>query len=215
MNNQSIRLQRTKIILNPDQSRVLLRPFKPGDAQRVSSIIARVMTIPEQQVGHLLEEVTAEFSKRHRQVHRRCLERFEQVRGEHLPKGKLSEQRRLLIGAYFLAEYSLESAALFNPSIVPHPDQAGTEEGTLRFILSLRATGEGHVSSITFRTGVIHDDHRIEIQDPGGFITKPARFPIQSTKKVCSPASCMSWDWIATSAAKFLSDSKKLLTCKS
>ena len=63
----------------------------------------------------------------------------------------MSEQRRLLIGSYFLAEYSLESAALFNPSIVPHPDQTGLPSGALRFVLSLRATGEGHISSITFR----------------------------------------------------------------
>ena len=76
---------------------------------------------------------------------------------------ELSEQRRLLIGSYFLAEYSLESAALFNPSIVPHPDQTGLPPGALRFILSLRATGEGHISSITFRTGIIHPDHRIEV----------------------------------------------------
>ena len=76
---------------------------------------------------------------------------------------EVSEQRRLLIGSYFLAEYSLESAALFNPSIVPHPDQTGLPSGALRFILSLRATGEGHISSITFRTGIIHPDHRIEV----------------------------------------------------
>ena len=72
---------------------------------------------------------------------------------------------RLLIGSYFLAEYSLESAALFNPSIVPHPDQTDLPPGALRFILSLRATGEGHISSITFRTGIIHPDHRIEVSD--------------------------------------------------
>ena len=68
-----------------------------------------------------------------------------------------------MIGSYFLAEYSLESAALFNPSIVPHPDQSGLPAGALRFILSLRATGEGHISSITFRTGFIHPDQRIEV----------------------------------------------------
>jgi hypothetical protein len=85
----------------------------------------------------------------------------------------LSEERRLLIGSYFLAEYSLESAALFNPSIVPHPDQSGLPPGALRFILSLRATGEGHISSITFRAGIIHPDHRIEVLTPSGFLTEP------------------------------------------
>ena len=76
---------------------------------------------------------------------------------------KSPSKDRLLIGSYFLAEYSLESAALFNPSIVPHPDQSDLPPGALRFILSLRATGEGHISSITFRTGIIHPDHRIEV----------------------------------------------------
>ena len=90
---------------------------------------------------------------------------------------RVSEQRRLLIGSYFLAEYSLESAALFNPSIVPHPDQTGLPPGALRFILSLRATGEGHISSITFRTGIIHADQRIEVLTPAGFLTEPRQIP--------------------------------------
>jgi len=82
-----------------------------------------------------------------------------------------------LIGSYFLAEYSLESAALFNPSIVPHPDQTALPTGALRFVLSLRATGEGHVSSVTFRTGIIHADHRIEVCTPSGFLTEPRQIP--------------------------------------
>jgi predicted GH43/DUF377 family glycosyl hydrolase len=90
---------------------------------------------------------------------------------------QLSEQRCLLIGAYFLAEYSLESAALFNPSLVPHPDQTELPAGSLRFILSLRATGEGHISSITFRTGTIHPDRRIEVMAPAGFLTEPCQIP--------------------------------------
>ena len=121
------------------------------------------MALPEDQVGPLLDEVSAEFSERHQHIRKLFLERFEQVRELLLTDEELSEQRRLLIGSYFLAEYSLESAALFNPSIVPHPDQTGLPAGALRFILSLRATGEGHISSITFRTGIIHPDHRIEV----------------------------------------------------
>ncbi len=89
----------------------------------------------------------------------------------------VSEQRRLLIGSYFLAEYSLESAALFNPSIVPHPDQSDLAPGALRFILSLRATGEGHISSIAFRAGVIHPDQRIEVLPAAGFLTEPRQIP--------------------------------------
>jgi hypothetical protein len=135
------------------------------------------MSLPEDQVGPLLDEVSADFSERHQQIRKLFLERFEQVRELLLADEKPSKQRRLLIGSYFLAEYSLESAALFNPSIVPHPDQSGLPRGALRFILSLRATGEGHISSITFRTGIIHPDHRIAVLTPSGFLTEPRQIP--------------------------------------
>src|SRR5437588_11462180 len=159
----SMHLKRTATIINPDQSRVLLRPFSPGGPERVARIAARIMALPEERVGRLLDDVSAEFSQRHQQIRNRFLQRFEQVR-ESLPTVEdISEPRRLLIGSYFLAEYSLESAALFNPSIVPHPDQTGVPSGALRFILSLRATGEGHISSITFRTGIIYSYQRLQI----------------------------------------------------
>jgi len=177
MNANSIHVKRTTTILRPDQSRVLLRPFSPGDPQRAGRIISRIMSLPEDLVGPLLDEVSAEFSQRHQQIRKVFLERFEQVRELLLTDEELSEQRRLLIGSYFLAEYSLESAALFNPSIVPHPDQTDLPSGALRFILSLRATGEGHISSITFRTGIIHPDHRIEVRTPTGFLTEPRQIP--------------------------------------
>ena len=135
------------------------------------------MALPEERASQLLDQVSAEFSKRHGQIRTRFLERFEQVRESLAMVEEISERRRLLIGSYFLAEYSLESAALFNPSIVPHPDQAGLPSGALRFILSLRATGEGHISSITFRTGVIHPDLRIEVSPTNGFLTEPRQIP--------------------------------------
>ena len=169
-------LKRTATILNPDQSRVLLRPFSPGGPERVAGIVARIMALPEDRVGELLSEVSAEFSQRHQNIRNLFLERSEQVL-ESLAGETISESRRLLIGSYFLAEYSLESAALFNPSIVPHPDQTGLPAGALRFILSLRATGEGHISSITFRTGIIHPDQRIEVCAPSGFLTEPRQIP--------------------------------------
>ncbi len=172
-----VHVNRTSTILEPDQSRVLLRPFSPGGPERTDRIISRIMSIPEERVGSLLEEISAEFSQRHQRIRDIFLERFEQVRETISGGENLSEQRRLLIGSYFLAEYSLESAALFNPCIIPHPDQSGLPTGALRFILSLRATGEGHISSITFRTGVIHPDHRIEVFTPAGFLTEPRQVP--------------------------------------
>ena len=173
----SIHLRRTSTIIQPDLTRVLLRPFTPGDSQRVARIIERVMLLTEDQVGELLKEVSAEFSERHQHIHKLFLERFEQVREMLAPGQEPSQARRLLIGSYFLAEYSLEAAALFNPSIVPHPDQTGLPAFALRFVLSLRATGEGHISSITFRTGIIHADQRIEACTPTGFLSEPRQIP--------------------------------------
>ena len=135
------------------------------------------MAVPEDRVGALLDQICGDFSRRHQQLDDVFLERFEKVRESLAVDQELTEKRRLLIGSYFLAEYSLESAALFNPSIVPHPDQTGLPAGAIRFILSLRATGEGHISSITFRTGIIHPDLRIEVLPTTGFLTEPRQIP--------------------------------------
>ena len=124
--NNVINLRRTNTVLKPDPSRVLLRPFRPGDSQRAGRIIARIMSLPEERVGPLLDKVSAEFSQRHRQIHRMFLERFEQVREEHVPGDDLSEQRKLLIGSYYLAEYSLES----------HRVPSGSTTSTLPFCFS-------------------------------------------------------------------------------
>src|ERR1700745_1839668 len=173
----STNVHRTGTILRPAQSRVLLPPFRRETPERASRIIARIMSLAESQVAPLLDEVSAEFSQRHQQIHKSFLERFEQVRDLLLTDEEISEQRQLLIGSYFVCEFSLESAALFNPSIVPHPDQSDLPPGALRFILSLRATGEGHISSITFRTGIIHSDSQIEVETPTGFLTEPRQVP--------------------------------------
>ena len=176
-------LKRSKLVLQPDQSRVLLRPFNPGDSDRVDRIIERIMSIPSSQVGVVLEDLTKDFTERHHQLHRSFQQRFEQVCGDRTSTRKLSDQQRLLIGACFLAEYSLESAALFNPSIVPHMDQTELPTGSLRFILSLRATGEGHISSITFRTGVIHANNEIKIDPSEGFLTEARQVPNSTFEK--------------------------------
>jgi predicted GH43/DUF377 family glycosyl hydrolase len=173
----SIRITRTGIALRPDQSRVLLRPFDPGDSGRAERIVARILAVPENGVLPLLQAVMAQFSGRHPDLGAMLLERFEQVRKRVSVNGKLSEPRKLLLGSYFVSEFSLESAALFNPSIVPHPDQSGVPLNGLRFILSLRATGEGHLSSITFRTGMIHPNGRIEVMGARGHLSEPRQIP--------------------------------------
>jgi predicted GH43/DUF377 family glycosyl hydrolase len=178
MSTESIHITRSKIVLRPDPSRVLLRPFMPGNARRIGGIVTRILSLPEVQVLPLLNEVLAEFSTRHEKICETFLERFEVV-GKllSLDRGTVSDSRKLLIGSYFLTEFSLESAALFNPSIVPHPDQSGMTPGELRFIMSLRATGEGHLSSITFRTGTIGRDGRIEMMEAAGYLSEPRQIP--------------------------------------
>src|SRR5690349_2570555 len=178
-----IDVKRTTTILTPNQSRVLLRPFNPGDPKRIGRIIDRIMSVPEDQVEPLLSEVSAEFSQRHDEIRKLFLERFEQIRTLLLMNAEIPEERRLLIGSYFLAEYSLESAALFNPSIVPHPDQTDVPPGALRFILSLRATGEGHISSITFRTGMLDALNEVSLHPPTRYCLEPEQVPNASYDK--------------------------------
>jgi len=168
-----VKVNRTAPILSPDQSRVLLRPFTPGGSDLIAAIIARIIAMPEDEASDILAEVIADFSSRHPNIHDLFMARFAQVRHLIPASETTSVTMRLLIGSYFLAEYSLESAALFNPSIVPHPDQTDLAPGALRFILSLRATGEGHISSITFRSGVIDTNLHIEVEIPSRFLSEP------------------------------------------
>src|ERR1700677_62032 len=106
----AIPLKRSKTVLKPDPSRVLLRQFEPGDARRMRGIIERIMAVPESMFGMLLEQVSPDFPQPHLTLRQRFSDRFEQLQELLPPDAKLSEQRRLLIGSYFLAEYSLESA---------------------------------------------------------------------------------------------------------
>lgn len=158
-------VRRRRIVLNAENSRVITRPYFPGDGLRLERMIERVTKLSDDEVQRLLGTIFRDFSERHRYF-RETLERnFERV-AAHSPKSRsLSPERRLLLGAYFTSEYSVESAALFNPSIVQHPDQKGVSKGSKRFIMSFRATGEGHVSSIEFRSGII-DEYKDLYFDP-------------------------------------------------
>lgn len=172
-----MKLHPTGVLLRPDNKRVVVRPFIPIDPTRVEHIIARALALSEQETEKQLSLIRADFSERHIDLDKSWLRHFEKVRGHIRDSETISEGRRLFIGALFSGEYALESAALFNPSIVPHPDQTGLDQDHLRFILSLRSTGEGHVSSIQFRTGVIHSDHSIVIDKTTPFVTLPELNP--------------------------------------
>ncbi|TAL31806.1 MAG: glycosidase [Spirochaetes bacterium] len=173
--SRTVHAQRIGPTLTPDRSRVLMRPFFPVRDDIARRIVARVMALTEEEAVRLLEQVLGEFENRHESVERIFRHRFAQVSGLLGSGQAISPERQALIGSYFSHEYSPESAALFNPSIVPHPDQSGLPPGSLRFILSLRATGEGHISSITFRTGTVSARHRITLTPSVPFVAEPER----------------------------------------
>ena len=172
----SVQASRIGPTLTPDRTRVLLRPFRPSTDEIARRVVERVMSLSETEVGPLLAAVHGEFEDRHENIDTLFRKRFAQVR-QHIGDAQVSDQRQALIGAFFTHEYSPESAALFNPSIVAHPNQAKLPAGALRFILSLRATGEGHISSITFREGIVSAQHRITLTPPVAFATEPEHVP--------------------------------------
>ena len=178
-----LRAHRTHLVLRPDPSRVFFRPFDLQNRERVLRVVARVTALSPGEAAREAELLRERFAERHQKYGRFLLKRFEEVREHLITDRPLSEHQRLLIGAYFTLEYSLEAAALFNPSIVPHPDQAGLPPGSLRFVMSLRATGEGHVSSIVFRTGEVSADGGISINQPSRFVSAAEVHPNPSYEK--------------------------------
>ena len=179
----SIRASRTNIVLRPDPSRVFFRPFDLMSQERITRIVARVTALERSEAEQEARIMLDRFMERHVKLEGFLLRRFEEVRDHVITDRPLNDWQKLLVGAYFTLEYSLEAAALFNPSIVPHPDQSGLSPGTLRFVLSLRATGEGHVSSIVFRTGVVDENGQISINPPTRFITAAEVHPNPSYEK--------------------------------
>jgi hypothetical protein len=165
-----VKAQRTGPILRPDSTRVFVRPFEPSDRLRTLRIVARVPALEEREVRALAQGVLREFGDRHQEMRAFLLERFADVQPHLVTDHPLTADRRLLLGAYLTQEYSLEAAALFNPSLVRHPDQSGLPAGSVRFVLSLRATGEGHISSIVFRSGVVDGAGGVTVNKPTRFV---------------------------------------------
>ncbi len=179
-----IGLRRLPVVLRADSARVLLHAFFPAepvdihtsDPSRVARLARRVLAMERAAVDAELAAVTADFGARHRDLRATFATRFAQAR-DRVPvvAEALGEARRLLIGAYLSQEYSFEAAALFNPSMVPHPDQGGLPPGAVRFVLSLRATGEGHISSICFRSGIVDAAGEVRLDAPGRIASPPVR----------------------------------------
>ncbi len=178
-----IGLRRSSVVIRPDAARVLLRAFFPAeptdirtpDLTRIARITQRVQALDPAAADAELAEVLAAFGGRHPDLRAALGERFVQA-SDRLPAPRegLGETCRLLIGAYLSHEYSFEAAALFNPSMVPHPDQGGLAPGEARFVLSLRATGEGHISSICFRSGIVDAAGEVRLDPPGRYASVAA-----------------------------------------
>ncbi|WP_149304950.1 glycoside hydrolase family 130 protein [Pareuzebyella sediminis] len=156
----SVQRKETKFL--PDSSRVVARFFNNGE-KRTSELIKRVLTLDEQQVSRQLEHTFREFAGRHRNISQIFLNHFENHRGLieslDIDATELTKEAKLLIGSYATMEYSIESAAMFNPSIIEDFDQSFLAKGEKRVILSFRATGEGHLSSIVFRRGILDSNN--------------------------------------------------------
>jgi predicted GH43/DUF377 family glycosyl hydrolase len=169
--------RRKSIVIKGKIGRVITRPYVPTSEERIRKLVNRVLSLDEEQACTILETVLHDFSHRHRYF-RQILERnFERVAGFVPEVDQLSEQRRLLIGAYFTAEYSVEAAALFNPSIVQVTNQEADDEGSCRFVMSFRATGEGHISSIEFRSGIIDSNNDIYFDGLSDYVATPEIHP--------------------------------------
>jgi predicted GH43/DUF377 family glycosyl hydrolase len=179
---QAAFLNRQALYLHPDPARVIVRPFKPAteprdanptDRTRANHIVGRVLSLEPGVAIHLLADVLENFQGRHRNLLATFEARADEMEDTFVVHDAFTEVQRQLVGAYFLHEYSFEAAALFNPSIVAHPDQTGAPADGLRFILSLRAVGEGHISSLTFRAGSIAADGNVTIEPTARLASLP------------------------------------------
>jgi predicted GH43/DUF377 family glycosyl hydrolase len=175
-------VKRENIKLMRDSSRVITRTLIPDDGVRITRTIGRILKLTDNEIRDVLESVKRDFMNRHKDLDAVLLRHYEHV-AKHVPQSvSLNDIQKKLIGAYFTMEYSIESAALFNPSIVQHPDQSNLSEGSLRFIMSLRATGEGHISSIVFRSGILGKDNSIIFDEKSKFAETPEIRRAQSNR---------------------------------
>lgn len=164
--------------LHADPSRVVLRPFhlgwqaKNAPGGRAMKLVDDVRALDEERVAAEYARVLRDFKERHWQTETIFAERFGEVAANlALDPSEFSETRKRLIGSYFCHEYTFAAAALMNPSIVPHPDQSGMQPGCLRFVMSLRAVGEGHISSVAFREGIAESDGQFQLWPQASFAT--------------------------------------------
>jgi predicted GH43/DUF377 family glycosyl hydrolase len=172
-----------RISRNP--RRVIARLFVPGEEQpgsrsRANAVLSRILALTEEEVTEMAESVIAAFRGRHRDLMGAFSDHFAVVDLDAAGVRRISAERRMLVGASFTQEYAPEGAALYNPSMVAHPDQSGLGDGEIRFLMTVRCVGEGHVSSIGFRSGVIGPGGVLRVDDTGPLLgtgtTRPAGY---------------------------------------
>jgi len=174
-------MHKSQIVLEADQSRVILQPlFLPG-SERVERIFKRIEDLSDIEVREMISTVHKKFGHRHKNFDAVLRKHFNSVSGQTTSGRRFDESRQLLAGSLLSKEYSIQSAALFNPSMVPHPDQSCLEKGETRFVMSLRATGEGHISSIVFRSGILSPDGSISLSPLTPYQVLGEYFPAGTT----------------------------------
>ncbi len=177
LKKNQLMVQRSGKIFNSKKSRVITRQHIPNSIKRIRNVINMVLNLPENEVEKIYNSVIDEFSARHRRFEDILEKHYKQIEHFIPQKSTLTLERRLLLGSYFTKEYSVESVALFNPSIVLHPNQSGLKSKEARFIMSFRVIGEGHISSIEFRSGTIHEDNNISLDQTSRFVETPEIHP--------------------------------------
>jgi predicted GH43/DUF377 family glycosyl hydrolase len=183
----TIPVQRMDIKFYPDSKRIITRFFEFGDEERVKQTIRRLLAMDEASTNTVMQQVQKDFAARHRNINRVFMKHYGYIQKilaqqDFLPKA-LPDEKKLLIGAYFTKEFSIESAAFFNPSMVEAPDQSGLAVGEKRVIASFRATGEGHISSIVFRGGIIDRENNLSFEPPGQLLDLPEEVQIHTYTK--------------------------------
>ena len=159
--------------IRPDKRLVITRPFRPTSESHTLNIVNRLLALSEPEAKTLLAQTLKDFAHRHKDIQSTLMSNYQRIAGYIKDQAALSEPRKLLLGACFTMEYSIESAALFNPSVVIYPKQNQLKQGQTRVIFSFRATGEGHISSIVFRSAIIDRDNSIFLESISPFLGTP------------------------------------------
>jgi len=180
---EPISIKKQLLHFTPDDTRVVTRFFTPGNLKRIENIFDRILLLSPDELTRILTVTLNSFSKRHRNIKRIFKDNFDQISRTINLNIDFSLEQKLLIGSYFTMEYSIESAALFNPSIVIHPEQIESGSDRLKVLLSFRAVGEGHISSIVFRRGIIKSNGELIVQKNSELVERVDRIPDPSYHK--------------------------------